>query len=472
MSAKPQDIKNKRLSVAESAEKVIANDPSYYKIDLSYMIPSWTGGDYWREGDGEHFKKLAKALKTNQYVNEITFWCSEVNVGEMDGMLLHLFDALKYNKTVTVLKFASSYGFKEDDVLALCEALRNNNTLEELHLNSCNLTPKFVSLIFDALKNNTSLKRLHLTGNKVNGIDAANSLEQMLRKNTTLEYLGISACEIDINVLLSLALGLSFGNNKTLTGLDIGSNAEVFEIESAMPYVVAIVKNSSLTSLCLAESCKKMDLVKLFQAFKSNSTIDTLWLHGAEFNEDSISALGDMLSGNETLKELVLYGSNIHSKYSNYVLHGEMTDERKQVFTNALGNFFDGVVKSCLTKLNMGAIRYYPYSAEEVQNQYIRLLELDKFESLDLVTEHCATQFSKESATALAYDLEHSKKLTQFRASIKGSKATQAVVAACMSNQNINDLQLHNSWIKNTVVREKVKRDIKEINSRKQPRVH
>jgi hypothetical protein len=110
--------------------------------------------------------------------------------------------------------------------LILSEALRNNNTLEELELQHNSLSNQGVLPLSNILSiNSNTLKTLVLGNNKI-GDEGAKSLAKMLQSNSTLNFLGLAGNEIAHEGLQSLADAI-VNYNRTLQCLVLSGNKSI-----------------------------------------------------------------------------------------------------------------------------------------------------------------------------------------------------------------------------------------------------
>ena len=131
---------------------------------------------------------------------------------------------------------------------AMADMLSHNSTLTELNVIRCGLTPQSCVSMFIALKHNSSLKKLNISETTFDQA-ASEALADMLSHNSTLTELNVIRC------------GLT------------------------------------------PQSC-----VSMFKALKHNSSLKKLDISGTTFDQAASEALADMLSCNQSLTELYVYG--------------------------------------------------------------------------------------------------------------------------------------------------------------------
>lgn len=134
----------------------------------------------------------------------------------------------------------------------LADALRNNNTLEELHLTHNQISDKGVQALAQALGiNNNTITQLALGWNKITDT-GAKYLAEMLKTNTKLLRIGLLHNEIGDQGVRVLARVLET-HNKTLQGLSLDENTLVSD-SSVDSLVDMIKRNQSLKEL-LVNGC-------------------------------------------------------------------------------------------------------------------------------------------------------------------------------------------------------------------------
>lgn len=212
------------MSLQRFIDRVSQNDPGLKRISLIYK-------------EIENIDQLCRALKDNTIVTELDL--SGNKISSIDSLV----ETLKTNITVKVLVLTSNRISAKDIAeilkcnrsiieLKLCcmhigdnidiitEALKFNNTLKKLCLNTNNI--ENVDSLAEALKTNDTLEELYLPYNEIKNID---KLSEMLQYNTSLKLLQLSHNNIkNINKLAE-----ALKHNITLEKLFLISN--LFEID-------------------------------------------------------------------------------------------------------------------------------------------------------------------------------------------------------------------------------------------------
>lgn len=134
----------------------------------------------------------------------------------------------------------------------LADTLRNNNTLEELHLTHNQISDKGIQALAQALgTNNNTITQLALGWNKITDT-GAKYLAEMMKTNTKLLRIGLFNNEIGDQGVRVLARVLET-HNKTLQGLSLDENMLVSD-SSVDSLVDMIKRNQSLKEL-LVDRC-------------------------------------------------------------------------------------------------------------------------------------------------------------------------------------------------------------------------
>ena len=350
---------------------------SYLKMSTIVSEIVLYNGEIQRDEDGLFY--IAEALQTNTSLTRISLLqvypqhtekngpvlirmlqmnkslkCLDLQLNFLDSEILCcLFKGVRDNTTLTHLILQKSLGialWNSDPDLAksLSEMLQENKTLTHLDLSGNNVFRyrKLVCCIFNGLQHNTALTHLFLSDNckyESCDLDAAQSLNLMLRVNKTLTHLDLSggtnfsfsaeskACYIfeglqHNTTLVSLNLSsidITANNpdtaksltkmlqvNKSLTHLDLSSNKK-FSDPGARCIFKGLEHNTSLTYLNLSNTGitatdpeTGMSLTKMLQENKSLTHLDLSENHTIGHKNLIILCTFQGLEHNATLLEL------------------------------------------------------------------------------------------------------------------------------------------------------------------------
>ncbi|XP_033644830.1 leucine-rich repeat-containing protein 34-like isoform X1 [Asterias rubens] len=182
---------------------------------------------------------LAGCLQVNTCLQEL-------DVGDADlgtQSLIAFATVLHHNNTLRALCVNRPILFsqQEETTVHMALMLKVNCTLQELHLQKCDIRDFGADRLVEALQHNISLKYLDVSCNRITR-DGAKSLAKLLKQNTPLEILdlGYNRIEDDGAVYLSESLA---GLNSNLKTLVITSN----NIEAAGLCAIARSMNTNTT---------------------------------------------------------------------------------------------------------------------------------------------------------------------------------------------------------------------------------
>ena len=235
-----------------------------------------------------------------------------------------LYDALTVNTTLQKLTLDNYYyNYKDvnnfnNEILKLSEILLTNNTLTELHLTSCyNLYRIDKSPLFEALKYNKSITKLNLhcgfsfeySSSKVNIYpNQFKVLSEMLIINTNLTHLNLNYNCIGDEGLQHISEALLV--NTSLTQLYLWKN--YFSDVGIKSLCNALKANSTLTKLQLGlNKFNDSSVYYLCNMLKNNSVLTTLNLNHISIDMKSVELICEALKTNTTLTHLNLLQNRI-----------------------------------------------------------------------------------------------------------------------------------------------------------------
>ena len=215
---------------------------------------------------------------------------------------------------------------KEALVNAIFKGLENNNTVEELDLNSNNIGNEGALILANTLSQNKKITTLNLIFNEI-GDEGAIALANALKTNTTLKVLYLSQNKIGnegLNALIQL-----LENNKTLTikfynntkpkvenndayNKSLNNLYQVQEINANLNNPEVKIKKTNINGIVYYIDDYGAQL--LAKELLNNTKITTLNLIFNEIGDPGAIALADALAQNTTLKVLDLSQNKIGSK--------------------------------------------------------------------------------------------------------------------------------------------------------------
>lgn len=219
--------------------------------------------------------------------------------------LKYIFEAWKYNQTITVLSLARS-GINDKTVKYVAKVLGKNETLRELDLSSNRITAVGMELLAEGLVYNRALVRLCLQSNDIKQAGAP-FLARLLTKNRVLRHLNVGSNGLGSEGCIMIVDAVRF--NRTLNSLSLDMN----EIgpKGATSMAAALVSNRHLTYLYLPHNnIGDQGLVEICESLKRNKSLIGLDLElnniGTGQSLMGMAALGEVLRTNRTLREINL----------------------------------------------------------------------------------------------------------------------------------------------------------------------
>eukprot|EP01029_Cantina_marsupialis_P029290 TRINITY_DN780050_c0_g1_i1.p1 TRINITY_DN780050_c0_g1~~TRINITY_DN780050_c0_g1_i1.p1 ORF type:complete len:349 (+),score=76.19 TRINITY_DN780050_c0_g1_i1:43-1089(+) len=275
--------------------KLIESSTVLHTIDLRYNDFSANGA-----------QELASALSTNASVKKVILSGNPIE----DGICMA--ELLQNNATITEL-YLSNTSIKTDAMIGIATVMKENNTLEVLHLDNPRLHSIGDDVILhfsEMLRVNSSIRILKMS--KCGFCDSGIALlVKHLQENTTLEDLDLSCNKIGTSGLESLSALLYCGSNIKRLVLDcnrLGDNG-AFALTKALP-------ESKLEYLSVVKcSFEDEGLLSLAGSCASASKLKVLKLWGNRFGPRSNAAF-------HKLFESRFKYSGIKTDFVTYVVDG------------------------------------------------------------------------------------------------------------------------------------------------------
>lgn len=238
--------------------------------------------------DAEIFKIFFKTLENSSNINKIKLFLNKINISIADDVCKYLEKSSLSNLTIT------GSGMGDEYVIAIGQNLENNLNLRVLKMPNCQITQHGISVLANGLIKNNHLHKLILSStqhhdsnsvinlehrNKIGG-DGIKDLTNALRKNKTLEILGLQNCQIDNNGFIAIADLIH--EKCAIKDLDISEN--FIDMNIFYKLMKSLKKNSTLEQLNLKNVLdyeyrrKKMHKseLKCFNSLKHNKTLKYL----------------------------------------------------------------------------------------------------------------------------------------------------------------------------------------------------
>lgn len=255
---------------------------------------------------------------SDNQMGERKFWKPTGEIMHVPSAGPALGDAVRYNKTLSVLKVKGNL-FGADTGHAFASGVARHRSLTWLDLSGNLILPeggKALALHLNSVKRGT-LTRLDVSDNHL-GKKAAKLFSATLKRNRTLLHLDLSRNELGTDA--GIAFATSLLANRTLETLALAGNGMGANV--AKNLARSLAKNSSLKGLDLsdnilgiatAEGGDPSDLgLALGHGLRSNSTLTALDLSGNRLPTIEIQRIAEGLGDHKSLSHLNLAGEAVN----------------------------------------------------------------------------------------------------------------------------------------------------------------
>ncbi|KAL5104839.1 Leucine-rich repeat-containing protein 34 [Taenia crassiceps] len=177
------------------------------KINHTLERLKLTGNPIGREGG----IALAQGLQLNAAITQL-------DVGECDleiSSAIAFATVLRTNKTIDYFSMDRLILFtrQEEQTIHICEMLRMNTNLKELHLSRCDMRDYGAERVVEALEENKTLQVLDLSSNRI-ARDGGSALARGLSNRCSLTILDLSCNRIQCEGAVAIAKALKEDNNR------------------------------------------------------------------------------------------------------------------------------------------------------------------------------------------------------------------------------------------------------------------
>jgi len=200
-------------------------------------------------------------------------------------------------------------GIGKPDCEALCELLKSNHSLQQLHIGYNNLSSESVASIITGLSHNSSLIFLNILNSHFSMANVV-SLASLLRDQSkcALTWLVLDDCHISGQGASELAAALY--KNSALEHLSISYNP--IGVEGATAVATFLLENKTLTHLVLRDChISGHSASELAAALCKNSTLKDLYMEHNPIGVEGASSMSDMLQHNTSLEALWLCDDSV-----------------------------------------------------------------------------------------------------------------------------------------------------------------
>jgi Ran GTPase-activating protein (RanGAP) involved in mRNA processing and transport len=264
------DLSNNKLTgtCSENIYSIIANNFTLLDLNLNNNL----------FGD-EGIERISKGLDNN---------CILQNLSLQDNKFTSLgvkfiYENLINNNTLKKIDLSNNT-IDIDSGILLASMIKQNEGLESIYLDFCQIGPKCMEGISHALIDNRYLKEIYLKGNKFKSIGFKN-LSEAIKENSTLKKIDVS--NNNLGIIGADCLSESLEINRSITEINLAStNIDVNKIKN----ISEILKNNeSLTKLNLSDnyiSKSKDELKFIDDMLKLNKKIsDSVFLSNRKLKE-------------------------------------------------------------------------------------------------------------------------------------------------------------------------------------------
>ena len=252
---------------------------------------------------------LAEIIRTTASLEKLEFQ-SGTAIALQNDKVAH---ALANNRTIKTLTlwqkhwdFAYAYGNKGAKVVAAI--LKENSTIEVVHLNKNYIGGKGARAIADSLKHNKSLRYIDLEHNQI-GNEGAKAIAEALKENTSsLQELLIGRNNIGDQGAKVIAEALK--DNTSLQKLFLSGNS--IGVEGAKAIAEALKQNKSLQTLMFSGNQIGVEGAKAFaEALKENASLRELYIKLSNVGDEGAKAISEALKENHSLQKLDIERNSI-----------------------------------------------------------------------------------------------------------------------------------------------------------------
>ncbi len=225
----------------------------------------------------------------------------------------------------------------QDRNTTLKEKIHRYDDRSIVDLTSQGLTDRDMEIVVQEAMINKQCKQLQLGFNRITSIGVS-ILVDALKSNNTLQQLSLRNNDISDDGVRSLAKVLSINNN-TLNALDLGHNRITNE---GMKHLAQMIKrNRTLTDLYLPKNAISDEGVQILaDAIENhNSTIEYLSLYSNKLLTDlSVDFLLQMIRNHRSLKKLDVFDCNLSETGKKRLMKAQ---ELKTNFKVCVNSYFD-----------------------------------------------------------------------------------------------------------------------------------
>uniref|UniRef100_A0A7S3LPK0 non-specific serine/threonine protein kinase n=1 Tax=Aplanochytrium stocchinoi TaxID=215587 RepID=A0A7S3LPK0_9STRA len=231
--------------------------------------------------------------------------------------------AMKTNTRCSVL-CVNGTDIKDAGIKEFMDMLKVNQSLLAINLGDCDISIQGVQSVCEKLRDgNNSLQWLFMHNNCIQE-EAAESIAEMLRNNTTLTEIGLSYNLLGCNGVTRISRALH--TNSTLRYLHLEDNS--IEDDGADALAEMLRVNNTLTHLMLCyNKITCLGASYLAQALKQNDTLFLLFMSQNHIRDEGAEELAIMLRVNNSLSLLSVHGNLMTQKGERFIAEAIMEND-------------------------------------------------------------------------------------------------------------------------------------------------
>eukprot|EP01012_Entosiphon_sulcatum_P056694 TRINITY_DN8038_c0_g1_i3.p1 TRINITY_DN8038_c0_g1~~TRINITY_DN8038_c0_g1_i3.p1 ORF type:complete len:908 (+),score=95.27 TRINITY_DN8038_c0_g1_i3:280-2724(+) len=308
---------------------------------------------------------------------------------------------------------------EHDGAKALGDVLRSNTTLQTLDLSRNTISSSGARNIFCALFHNTALTSIDLTANRISSSSAPAAAELLRRAGTVIRSIELGENPLTDDWLVPIADEL----RKNTSLQNLGLYRCGLSNDSACALAFALLTNRALTRIDLgANNISDKGATKLAAALKRNTNIVYLDLHENRLHEESAAALSAVFP-EFGVKTLIIAKNQLESKGAEAIATNLSTNTSLTVLDLSANLIGDSGLEKLMTAI--------------AENKSITTLKLasNKFENR--AATHIASALQKNS-TLLSLYLQWND---------LGARGAKTLGDALQTNNSLTHLDIRGNWL-------------------------
>ena len=376
---------------------------------------------------------LANIIKNNTNLEQL-----RIDYNNLGLSAAPILQSLKDNCNLKMLNLEGN-NMTEQVAEDLANVIKNNQSLEELHLSNNNFKTS-VAVILKALKEKSVLKKLRLSKILMTK-EAAKHLSDVIKSNTHLEELYIADNKLGIQAAVILQ---ALTRSSKIKGLNLSNNNMTEQLIG--DFINVIRNNSNLEKLYLSNNNFRSSVFVILQALKEKSMLTKLHLDNNLMTGEIAGDLAAVLRNNSSLEELCI-GSNRLGLSAVMILQALQEHSRLKVLNLSDNNLTAHVAEKLATiiKNNSGLEELYIYDNDFQTSVAIILKALKEISTLTRLYLNNSLM-TEEVAEDLAKIIKNNTNLEQLRIDYNNlGLSAVPILQALKDNCNLKMLNLANN---------------------------